>query len=186
MCGFIGRIARPEGRKLSAGLGFIGRRGPDSHREWSSADGQVGLLHARLAIVDTDSQAHQPFSDKEHGITVAFNGEIYNYLDLRAECSAYEFKTLSDTEVIIALYVTGGLSGLEKLRGMFGLCLVDERARRVFLARDPIGKKPLFLGQWSDGVYFGSSLLALMAASGHEARIAEDAFPEFWEQGHVA
>ena len=186
MCGFIGRIARPEGRKLSAGLGFIGRRGPDSHREWSSADGQVGLLHARLAIVDTDSEAHQPFSDKEHGVTVAFNGEIYNYLDLRAECAGYEFKTQSDTEVIIALYVTRGLAGLQKLRGMFCLCLGDEYARRIFLARDPIGKKPLFLGHWSEGVYFGSSLLALLAASGHEARIADDSLPDFWEHGHIA
>ncbi len=186
MCGFIGRIARPERGRLSAGLQFIGRRGPDSHGEWSSTDGRVGLLHTRLAIVDTDSEAHQPFSDKEHRITVAFNGEIYNYLELRAECSDYEFTTRSDTEVIIALYVTRGLAGLEKLRGMFGLCLVDERARRVFLARDPIGKKPLFLGEWSEGVYFGSSLLALLAASGHEASIAADSLPEFWEQGHIA
>ncbi|HKE57692.1 MAG TPA: asparagine synthase-related protein [Pyrinomonadaceae bacterium] len=186
MCGFIGRISRAEKSNLSAGLEFIGRRGPDSHREWSSADGQVGLLHARLAIVDTDSQAHQPFTDNEHGVTVAFNGEIYNYLNLRAECSDYEFKTRSDTEVIIALYVTRGLLGLRKLRGMFGLCLVDERARRVFLARDPIGKKPLFLGQWSEGVFFGSSVLALLTASSHEANVATESVPEFWEQGHIA
>jgi asparagine synthetase B (glutamine-hydrolysing) len=144
------------------------------------------LLHARLAIVDTDSGAHQPFTDEEHDVTVAFNGEIYNYLDLRSECSDYNFKTRSDTEVIIALYVTRGLAGLRKLRGMFGLCIADARARRVFLARDPIGKKPLFLAQWSEGVYFGSSVLALLAASGHEARIAQESLPQFWEQGHIA
>src|SRR6267142_131147 len=121
MCGFIGRIntLQPNSAgtpSLSAGLRFLSRRGPDSNREWASGDGQVELLHARLAIVDTDSRAHQPFTDVKDGITVVFNGEIYNYLDLRAELSDYEFRTRSDTEVIIALYVTQGLGGLRKLR----------------------------------------------------------------------
>jgi asparagine synthase (glutamine-hydrolysing) len=190
MCGFIGRInilnANSAGTPLlNAGLRFLGRRGPDSNRDWASSDGTVELLHARLAIVDTDSRAHQPFTDEENGITVVFNGEIYNYLELRAELSDYDFRTRSDTEVIIALYVTRGLAGLKKLRGMFGLVIVDERARRVYLARDPIGKKPLFLAQWPSGAYFGSSVIALLAASGEEARIVQDGANQFWEHGHV-
>jgi asparagine synthase (glutamine-hydrolysing) len=177
------RSARPG---LSAGLKFLGRRGPDSHREWMSSDGQVELLHARLAIVDTDSRAHQPFTDERNEMTVALNGEIYNYRELRAQLSSYEFRTQSDTEVIIALYVTHGLSGLKQLRGMFALCLIDEKARRVYLVRDPIGKKPLFLARWSGGAYFGSSVLALLAASGHEARLVSEAVADFWEDGHVS
>src|SRR6266404_6977723 len=150
MCGFIGRIntLKPGAAGvpiLRAGLRFLSRRGPDSNRNWASSDGRVELLHARLAIVDTDSRAHQPFTDVKNGVTVVFNGEIYNYRELRAELADYEFRTKSDTEVIIALYVTRGLAGLRKLRGMFGLVIVDVQARRVYLARDPIGKKPLFL-----------------------------------------
>jgi asparagine synthase (glutamine-hydrolysing) len=190
MCGFIGRINTLQPNSagmplLSAGLRFLSRRGPDSNREWASGDGQVELLHARLAIVDTDSRAHQPFTDVKNGITVVFNGEIYNYLDLRAELSDYEFRTKSDTEVIIALYVTRGLAGLRKLRGMFGLVIIDAQARRVYLARDPIGKKPLFLAQWSSGSYFGSSVMALLAASGEDARIVQNGVTQFWEHGHV-
>ena len=115
-----------------------------------------------------------------------FNGQIYNYLELRAELSNYEFRTRSDTEVIIALYVTHGLEGLKRLRGMFGLVIVDARARRVYLVRDQIGKKPLFLARWSDGLYFGSSLLALLATSDQEPRIANGAAADFWEHAHVA
>lgn len=188
MCGILGRInfVTNEVPAISAGLRFLARRGPDSHRTWSSRDGAVELLHARLAIVDTDSRAHQPFSDERNGMTVVLNGEIYNYRELRAQLSRYEFKTQSDTEVIVALYVTQGLSGLKRLRGMFALCLVDENARRIYLVRDPIGKKPLFLARWSGGAYFGSSVLALLAASGHEARLASEAAADFWKDGHVA
>ena len=190
MCGFIGRINGHEvsrnQRALTAGLKFLGRRGPDSHREWAAADGQVELLHARLAIVDTDSRAHQPFTDARNQITVCFNGEIYNYLELRAELSDYEFRTRSDTEVIIALYVTHGLEGLKRLRGMFGLVIVDAPARRVYLIRDPIGKKPLFLARWSGSTYFGSAVLALLAAAEHEAQVAGGPAADFWEHGHVA
>ena len=170
---------------LTAGMKFLGRRGPDSHRTWKSDDGGVELLHARLAIVDTDSRAHQPFSDERNGLTIVLNGEIYNYRELRAQVSSYEFKTQSDTEVILALYVAQGLNGLKQLRGMFALCLVDEKSRRVCLVRDPIGKKPLFLARWSGGAYFGSSVLALLAASGHEARLVTEAAADFWGDGHV-
>ena len=144
------------------------------------------LLHARLAIVDTDSRAHQPFTDDRSGITVALNGEIYNYRELRSQFSGYSFKTESDTEVIIALYFAKGLEGLKELRGMFAMCIVDESQRRVYLVRDPIGKKPLFVAHWSGDCYFGSSVLALLAASGSSAAITEEEREEYWEHGHVA
>ncbi|HKO42648.1 MAG TPA: asparagine synthetase B [Pyrinomonadaceae bacterium] len=190
MCGFIGRInGQPEHRlvpPLTASLQFLGRRGPDSHRDWMSQAGNVELLHARLAIVDTDSRAHQPFTDEARGITVALNGEIYNYRELRSQLSGYSFRTESDTEVIIALYLEKGLEALKQLRGMFALCIVDENKRLVYLSRDPIGKKPLFLAQWSGNCYFGSSVLALVAASGCNPAISDTAREEYWEHGHVA
>src|SRR5687767_13424858 len=112
MCGFIGRINGQVGHRsapqLTASLQFLGRRGPDSHREWRSQDGKIELLHARLAIVDTDSRAHQPFTDDARGITVALNGEIYNYRELRSQLNDYSFRTESDTEVIVALYLAKG------------------------------------------------------------------------------
>lgn len=188
MCGFIGRINVKHrlAPPLTTSLQFLGRRGPDSHREWASHYQNVELLHARLAIVDTDSRAHQPFSDDAHGITVALNGEIYNYRELRSQLSGYSFRTESDTEVIIALYLAKGLAGLKQLRGMFALCIVDERKQRVYLARDPIGKKPLFLAQWSGDCVFGSSVLALVAASGCSPAISNTAREGFWEDAHVS
>ncbi|HKO63278.1 MAG TPA: asparagine synthase-related protein [Pyrinomonadaceae bacterium] len=151
-----------------------------------SPDRNIELLHARLAIVDTDSRAHQPFTDAARGITVVLNGEIYNYRELRSHLSGYSFRTESDTEVIIALYLAEGLEGLKLLRGMFALCIVDENKRRVYLARDPIGKKPLFIAQWSGDCYFGSSILALVAASGSRPPISSTAREGYWKDAHVA
>jgi asparagine synthase (glutamine-hydrolysing) len=187
MCGILGRIVNSRLRPaITNGLRFLDRRGPDSHGTWSSAAGEVELLHARLAIVDTDSHANQPFTDEKHGVTVALNGEIYNYRELGSQLSGYSFRTESDTEVIIALYLAEGLEGLKQLRGMFALCIVDENKRRVYLARDPIGKKPLFLAHWAGDCYFGSSVLALVAASGSNPAISNTAREEYWEHGHVA
>ena len=90
MCGFMGAVG--PGGDVARGLPWLSRRGPDSHRVWSSADGNVSLLHCRLAIVDTDPRANQPFSDSNHGITVALNGEIYNYRQLKREFADYSFK----------------------------------------------------------------------------------------------
>src|SRR5688572_10872530 len=188
MCGILGRVLKTgaQTQSITAGLQFLDRRGPDSSRAWSSHDRHVELVHARLAIVDTDSRAHQPFTDKQHGVTVALNGEIYNYRELRSQLTGYSFRTESDTEVIIALYLAKGLEGLKQLRGMFALCIVDEDKRSVYLTRDPIGKKPLFLAHWSGDCYFGSSVLALVAASGSAPAISNTAREEYWEHGHVA
>src|SRR5206468_534545 len=103
MCGFIGRVGSPSrptrvAPDLRAGLRFLSRRGPDSARLWESADHHASLLHARLAIVDGDERAHQPFVEHASGVTIAFNGEIYNYRELRDELRSYDFRTDSDTE----------------------------------------------------------------------------------------
>jgi asparagine synthase (glutamine-hydrolysing) len=188
MCGFIGRI-RPEPlapkRDLRAGLRFLGRRGPDSAKLWTSDNGRIELLHVRLAIVDSDPRARQPFEDSDRGLCLAFNGEIYNYLELRSELRDYPFRTTSDTEVLLALYAQAGLKGFERHRGMYSIALADSRARRVFLVRDPIGKKPLFLARWGEEVLFGSSLLALVAAHPGAVKLNAEVAGHYWEEGFV-
>ena len=189
MCGFIGRIRNSESTyrppSLLTGLPFLGRRGPDSHREWKSENESVELLHVRLAIVDTDSRAHQPYTVVEHGITVVLNGEIYNYQELRNELSDFQFHTTSDTEVVGVLFAREGIKGLQRLRGMFSMVIADSRARRVFLVRDPVGKKPFFLADLPSGKYFGSSILPLVAASGEPQQIDSSVIEYFWEEGYI-
>lgn len=163
MCGFIGVIGR--GAELERGLSSLRRRGPDSQHLWSSVDGNVKLLHCRLAIVDTDPRADQPFNDKKRRIAIALNGEIYNYRQLRNELSDYDFQSQSDTEVVIAAYALHGIAGFAKLNGMFSFVLVDEQQRRILLVRDAVGKKPLFIYRDKERVLFGSSVLALAACS---------------------
>lgn len=190
MCGFIGRIKiaglAGQAPPLSSGLGFLRRRGPDSCHYWHAAEGPVELIQARLAIVDADSRADQPYSQPEYRLTVAFNGEIYNYEELRRELSGHHFRTRSDTEVLVAAFARWGVAGLKRLRGMFSCALVDERARRVYLVRDPVGKKPLYVASWPGGVLFGSTLLALASAVGEPPAVAEEALPHFWQRGYIA
>jgi asparagine synthase (glutamine-hydrolysing) len=164
MCGFLGVVGPSV--DLERGLPWLGRRGPDSHRVWSSEDGRVSVLHCRLAIVDTDPRADQPFRNKNRGITVALNGEIYNYRQLRRELTDYPFHSESDTEVIVAAYAAYGIDGFKRLSGMFAFVLVDEWQHRVLLVRDAVGKKPLFLRRAGNRVLFGSSLLPLVACGG--------------------
>ena len=186
MCGFIGRIARGgDPRDLSKSLPWIRRRGPDSQRMWTSADGQVQLLHARLAIVDKDSRAIQPLADAS-GCTVAcFSGEIYNYAELRQKLGPYPYRTASDTEVILAAYTLHGMDGIRLLKGMFSLVIVDDTKKRIILARDPIGKKPLILARWGGQVFFGTNLVPLVAAYGKAVPLSETAAPDFWKHGFI-
>lgn len=188
MCGFIGRIVVDRtrvGGELADALPVLRRRGPDSCAMWRSAGQAVELLHTRLAIVDPDARATQPFEDKERGVVVVFNGEIYNYPELRRELAAYPFRTTSDTEVILAAYALRGLAGLNLLRGMYGMALVDTRARRVFVVRDPVGKKPVFLARLGGAVLFGSSVMALLAAHGQTVELNTEAVEFFWHESFV-
>ncbi|MBX7221289.1 MAG: hypothetical protein K1Y36_15175 [Blastocatellia bacterium] len=189
MCGFIGRIQNgPANRQrlpLTAGLPHLARRGPDSARVWQSNDERVELLHARLAIVDTDSRAHQPFRDENLGLTVVFNGELYNYHELRSELNGYEFRTTSDTEVILATYALQGIEGFRRFRGMFSLALADEKNGQVILARDPVGKKPLYLTNWNGDRLFGSSVFPLLAAHNQPVSLNVASAAYFWEKGFI-
>lgn len=187
MCGFIGWISPRliEDRILDRALPCLARRGPDSWGSWYSRDRRIGIVHARLAIVDKDPKANQPFSHPEKGLTVAFTGEIYNFQELKSRLSSFRFKTESDTEIIIALFDKYGVEGFNLLKGMFSLAIIDERKKKIFLARDCVGKKPLYLARWQDNVFFGVSVLALAALNQKPLEINPEALPYYWENAFV-
>jgi len=186
MCGFIGYISNAREEKgLARSLPWLARRGPDSWQLWMSSDRCVSLLHTRLAVVDKDPRANQPYVDPDRALTLAFTGEIYNYPQLKSKFIHYNFRTVSDTEVILAAYATCGIDGLSLLKGMFSIVIVDERQRKIILARDSIGKKPLFLAHWPEGALFGSSVLALAAVNKELGEINDQALAYFWENSFV-
>jgi asparagine synthase (glutamine-hydrolysing) len=184
LCGFIGRIG--AGFDADRALFWLRRRGPDSQHTWRTENGAVSLLHCRLSIVDEDSRSDQPFRDPAHGIVVALNGEIYNYRSLQREFFDFPFRTESDTEVIVAAYVREGVEGFKRLNGMFSFVLVDERRGRVILARDAVGKKPLFTLSAAGSLLFGSSLLPLIACSGMQPAINAEATGFYWRRGYIS
>jgi asparagine synthase (glutamine-hydrolysing) len=140
-------------------------RGPDDEGVWWSPDGRVGLGHRRLAIIDLSAAGHQPMSDHRGWLQIIFNGEIYNYLELKKELETlgHRFRTASDTEVILEAYLAWGEDCLPRLNGMFALALYDAREARVLLARDAAGEKPLFYRHDRGMLAFASELKALLA-----------------------
>jgi asparagine synthase (glutamine-hydrolysing) len=163
MCGitghvnFIGEACAPEVEKLVYG---IRHRGPDDEGLWVSPLGECVLGHARLSVIDLSPLGHQPMLDSETGNSIVFNGEIYNFQILRQECekAGYKFRSNSDTEVILAMFRRLGISCLARLRGMFAFALWEERNKRLYLARDRAGKKPLNYALTSQGLIFCSEI----------------------------
>lgn len=167
MCGVFGYLAEislgsSEGRELlQSGLERIRHRGPDGSGIWVSRDARVGLGHVRLAIIDLDSGA-QPMTSDDGRYVIVFNGEIYNYIELREELGGQSFKTASDTEVILRAYQRWGEGCLSRLRGMFAIAVWDTVEERLFLARDRFGIKPLYWAVTKNGLYFSSEIKALV------------------------
>jgi asparagine synthase (glutamine-hydrolysing) len=135
-------------------------RGPDGSGQWEHPHGHVGFAHRRLSIIDLASGA-QPMMDRA-GNWVTFNGEIYNYVELRQELGPDNFETNSDTEVILHAYRKWGEQCVERLRGMFAFALWDERRQKLFCARDRFGIKPFYFARVGDTFYFASEVKALL------------------------
>ena len=121
-------------------------RGPDGEGEWFSEDGRIGLGHRRLTIIDLSAAGAQPMWNPDRSLAIIFNGEIYNYRELRSQLSAngYQFRSHCDTEVLLALYQTRGEAMLNELRGMYAFAIWDRNKEGLFLVRDPFGIKPLY------------------------------------------
>jgi asparagine synthase (glutamine-hydrolysing) len=167
MCGIAGQVFHDPARAVYAGLlermsAILAHRGPDDagiHRE-----GPVGLVARRLAIQDLSPAGHQPMQSLDGRLWITYNGEIYNFLLLREELErrGVQFRSRSDTEVILALYARHGPACLAQLRGMFALVIWDRQERTLFAARDRLGKKPLFYYQDADRFVFASEPKAIV------------------------
>ncbi|WP_433167824.1 asparagine synthase (glutamine-hydrolyzing) [Kribbella sp. CA-247076] len=173
MCGIAGCYQQPDGLALATTMNDrIAHRGPDADGVYRFEDGDVRayLAHRRLSIIDLSSGADQPFSKR--GLTISYNGELYNYKELRAELarSGVAFRTHSDTEVVLEAWRRWGPAALSRFRGMFAFAMLDEDSGSLFLARDPLGIKPLYFHRRHGGVIFASELKALVAAIGPELR----------------
>ncbi len=146
----------------------MARRGPDAVGEWHSAGGRMSMGHRRLSIIDIDESGNQPMTSPDGRYVIIFNGEIYNYRELRRELEAagLQFRTTSDTEVLLAMFARDGERMLMKLRGMFAFCVWDARDRSVFMARDPYGIKPLNYSLTAGTLRVASQVKALLAGGG--------------------
>ena len=190
MCGIAGLIsldgrALPGPQTLDAMCRTIVHRGPDDqgtfHTDWAA----IGMR--RLSIIDV-AGGHQPVTSAGGRIQLVFNGEIYNFRELRQtlEARGYVFQSHSDSECIAHAYAEYGTDCFAMLRGMFAIAIVDQDRRRLVLARDRIGKKPLYLGELSPGVLgFGSELKTLLAVPGWQPRISMDAVQDFFSLGYI-
>lgn len=167
MCGIFGYInnqgycASEAVEIVRQGMQAISHRGPDGSGMWISNDGKVGLGHLRLSIIDIESGS-QPMVSEDGRYIIIFNGEIYNYLELQQELGQREFKTNSDTEVILQAYEVWGEKCLSRLRGMFSFVIWDDLKKNLFLARDRFGIKPLYLVKTSRGIFFSSEIKAFL------------------------
>ena len=163
MCGIAGFLGPWSGQLADAMVAQLRHRGPDD--EGCHFDEAVGLAlgHTRLSIIDLTDAAHQPMSTADGRYTISFNGEIYNYRSLRDELvgAGITLRTRSDTEVLLALYVRHGASCLEALHGIFAFAIWDSVEKRLFLARDHLGVKPLYYAVLDRGFLFASELKAL-------------------------
>ena len=175
MCGIFGLINKtgPADTDLVGRLtDLVAHRGPDGRGVRVS--GNVGLGHRRLAIIDLSEDGAQPMRDTRHPIWITYNGEIYNYLELRVELETlgFVFKTSSDTEVLLAAYVCWGEKCLERFNGMWSFAIHDERDNTLFCARDRFGVKPFYYIDTAKEFAFGSEIRQLLPLL--DRRVAEE------------
>ncbi len=190
MCGIVGTFnfrsgARVDPQVIHAMATLIRHRGPDADGFY--VDGPLGLGHRRLSILDLSDRGRQPLATPDGRFVIVYNGEVYNYLELRAELEGrgWLFRTNTDTEVVLALYAEEGKDCLRRLNGMFAFAIWDSVARTLFLARDRIGIKPLYYVQTHDGIIFASEAKALFLDPRVECEVAEPLIGTYMAFGYV-
>jgi asparagine synthase (glutamine-hydrolysing) len=164
MCGIAGFSGRPAVEVSDAVLERISHRGPDGRGRHDSACGTVSLFHTRLAILDPTPDGAQPMAAADGQVVITYNGEIYNFRELRAGLEKHGriFRTQTDTEVLLALYLEQGTAMLEKLNGIYAFALWDARSKSLFVARDGVGVKPLYFSECGGAFAFASEIKALL------------------------
>ncbi len=189
MCGIAGMVSegpahvfQDAGQRMAAALSH---RGPDSHGV--ECIGSCLLVNTRLAIIDLSERGRQPMSNDDHSVWITYNGESYNAAELRRQLEArgYRFRSTSDTEVVLRLYEEFGERGVERLRGMFAFAIWDARSRKMVLARDRLGIKPLYYAITPHGLVFASEMKALLASALLPRKLDPAGIRAFLQLGHV-
>lgn len=183
MCGIVGILNRDsqkavDSHQLNRMIEVVSHRGPDDKGVFLS--GPVGLGHKRLAVIDLVS-GHQPMTDKERGVALVYNGEIYNYRELRQDLikKGFVFKTNSDTEVLLYLSEFSSFDWLEKLNGMFAFAIWEESLKTLLLGRDRMGIKPLYYAKVKDAFLFSSEIKALLSYPEVKREVNYERIPEY-------
>ena len=192
MCGISGALGSPSDNIQNIALikkiiDIQKSRGPDNNNYWISDDKKVIFGHNRLSIIDLSADANQPLVSEDKNYIITFNGEIYNYKDLKKELvkKNVSFKTNSDTEVIIQSYKYWGLKCLEYFRGMFAFAIYDKLKKKIILARDPFGIKPLYFVKKNNTFYFASQIKSLLSIKNCSFTLSKAAMCSYYLWGHI-
>lgn len=191
MCGVAGWFCAPEAapraETLDRMLDAMQHRGPDNRGRFRDAARGVAFGHLRLSIIDLSPASHQPMRDASTGVTLAYNGELYNFRVLRAELQAlgHRFTSTGDTEVVLRSFLQWGTACFARFAGMFALALWDPRTGTVHLARDPMGMKPVYFAEHRDGVVFASEVKAFKALPGFRLSPSASGVRQYMEFGYV-
>ena len=182
MCGIVGIFSNDSIAEMALVVKkmkhSIAHRGPDDSGEWIQKG--VGLGHRRLSIIDVSANGHQPMLSSDGKIVVAFNGEIYNYIELKEELKGhYQFRTGSDTEVIIAAYIFWGEQFVDHLNGMFAIALYDANLDALLLCRDRLGEKPLYYFKSDQAIIFSSEIRSILSSGKMERRLDDLSLQEY-------
>jgi len=190
MCGIYGvhdlSLGSMPGAALLSRMGkAVYHRGPDDEGKYLGSGVALGMR--RLSIIDL-SGGHQPIPNEDESIWVVCNGEIYNFQEIRArlESQGHRFRTKSDTEILVHLYEQEGLDFVKTLRGMFGIALWDSKRQRLVLARDPVGKKPLYLHRTADALLFASEVKSILECPDVPRQLNHSALPQYLALGYVS
>ncbi len=190
MCGICGTVYRDQERTVDENVlqqmsSLLSHRGPDDSGIYLK--GNVGLAHRRLSIIDLTPAGHQPMPNEDESVWIVFNGEIYNYQDIRRELlvRGHRFRSNTDTETIIHLYEDKGEDCVQDLRGMFAFAIWDAKKRRLFCARDRVGKKPFVYAHTGEGLFFASEIKSLLACSSLDKKIDYSALHHYLTYQYV-
>jgi asparagine synthase (glutamine-hydrolysing) len=187
MCGVVKAQGNIDAGTVQVMADAMKHRGPDDRGAWVSPDGTVGFGHRRLSIIDLSPAGHQPMHDTTGRLTITFNGEIYNYLELRKELedAGHAFRTKTDTEVVLEAYRRWGADSVRRLRGMYAFGLFDADRRTLLLARDRAGEKPMFYARHNGSFLFASELKGILAFPGFPRKLDPAALNQYLAYGYV-
>ena len=187
MCGIAGIVSTRRTNAIVSMTESLRHRGPDDWGSWTSEDGGVSLGHRRLSILDLSPLGRNPMALERAGLWITYNGEVYNFQDVRREleASGERFRSQTDTEVVLAAYARWGVECLDRFVGMFAFAIWDEPRKRLFIARDRVGKKPLYYADYRGRFAFGSELKCLLTDPDFPTEIDSEAVALYLRYGYV-